>query len=253
MNEKRVEQLLRQYAKIRPAERLFSEKTAARLRTRLAPAGLKSDAAAEPAETAETVTMPSARAGPLASIRLRRLATTAAAAAVLAAIVTTARHESPHLPGLVVAGAHDKAALFHTIRGETAPESRGNLFYIGVRVDQPAYIRILAIDDRGGLEQLALDRAGATERRVEGGTDTIFGGYPLRDVGESGTETRIAYFLVIASSNPLDAAWLSDWISGTSPSHPRDAGWEVDRVARALRRHFGCQTRVVHPQPENRD
>jgi len=247
MNLKRVEQLLREYARLRPPERLFSGETEAQLRARLAPVGTEGESeAGEPSGAAEPCVSAMAKARPRWRYRLIGAGTAVAAAVILVAVLVTAHRETSVVPGLAVDGAYDKADLFRTIRGEQGPPGeRDDLFYIGVKVDRPAYVRIIVLDNHGRLESLPLDRSGSEERQVDADAETVFGGYEVESVDDRGMASRLSAFIVLASPKPLDGESLAEWIHRQSRARSESSQPESERVARELGRRFGCAARAL--------
>ena len=246
MNLKRVEQLLRRYARLRPPERLLSEEKAAELRARLAPSASEGETdVGDPAEVVGAGA-PAARASPRKRYRLAWAGLAAVAAMILVAVLTTSRRGPLPAPGLLVDGAYDKAALFRTTRGESTPAGdRGNLFYIGVKVDRPAFIRIIVLDDGGKLEVLPLDRSGAVERRVTRDTETVFGGYELRSVDESGFESRVEALIILACAKSLSRSGVSAWVEDRNDAGRDHPGMTGSELLSELKSRFNCAAEML--------
>jgi hypothetical protein len=247
MNLKRVEQLLREYARLRPPQRLLSDEAQARLRDKLAPPQ-SGEEAPEPARAEEPGAMPTAARG--SDRRLRRIAfgAAAAAAALLFLAAWLIYPRTPEAaPGLTVDGAYDKASLFRTTRG-VPPDAgvRGNSFYIGVRANRAAHVRVIAIDERGQLELLPLDRSGATEVTVEAGAETAFGGYELGPDGDD-TAAAVTEFIVLACVEPLAERDISAWIDETNSAARDGAGRSASELASELKSRFNCAAEILSP------
>jgi hypothetical protein len=247
VNLKRVEQLLREYARHRPPERLFSDQAAARLQSRLAPAGSEDEDRMEDAASAPESGLPaSAGAGPRRPNRLVAACSALAAAVIIVAVWIAAERTLVAVPQLVADGAHDRASLFRTTRGTPpAVDERGGLFYVGVKVDRPAFIRIIVLDDRGGLEVLPLDRSGSVERQVDAGAATVFGGYELESTEADGSTARIEAFIVLASARPLEAERIAEWMEESSSAVTGLPMRGAAGLARELRGRFHCSAKTV--------
>lgn len=248
MNHKRVEQLLRDYARLNPPKRLLSPKTAARLRAELAPGrseGGKVDSSPEGFE-------PSAPGGQLGPSRRRQVLTwfvsAAAAACLLVTLLVVGYDDAARVPGLFVDGGYDEAGVFlRTTRGDpaSATSSRGS-FYVGVKVDRPAYVRILILDDRGKIAHLDLDRSGAEELWVAADPARVFGGYELTEADAGGVTSAIEAFLILASLTPLEPG-LAGWVNKKNQSSTGPSRLEAELLARQMRERFRWAARVVVP------
>jgi hypothetical protein len=247
MNFKRVEQLLREYARRIPPERLFSDESAAQFRARLSPSESESKAESEvSSEVVEPYAPAAARVGPRRRYRLAWTGIAAVAAVILVAVLTSVYHETSSLPGLTVDGAYDKASLFRTTRAAPpTPAERSDLFYVGVKVDQPAYVRIIALDNHGRLESLPLDRSGSLEQHVDADTETVFGGYEVESVDDSGVASTITEFIIIASTQPVETERLSGWIDRKNRTATGRSPLELDELAREISDRFRCAARYV--------
>lgn len=227
METKRVEQLLHEYAQKRQAERLLSESGRGRLQAELAPP-LSAGHSGQQREPARGRIL---------------FSTTVLAAAVVAFAAFSLPSAALHgLPGLVVDGAFSRVDLFRTTRGESV--ERGEFFYVGVKVDQPAYVRVVVLDDLGRLEPLALDRSGAFERQVAADTATVFGGYAVRATDDEGVESNVTALAVFAAASPMDENVVSGMISAWNRS-PTELREPVARFVADARRELRCAVRSV--------
>jgi hypothetical protein len=246
MDEQRVIELLRAYADIRPAERLFTDEQAAQLRTALRSAGL-----AKRSEPARTL-----RLFPAAPVwRFVTVATAAAAALVAAWGIATMP-----LPGVA-----PKPALAFNLRADAAcdptdlfcdasvprtrpPPGECTNFYVGVDVNEPAFVRCVYVDEQGQYDTLALDHSGTLEQRVAAGQVYHFGAYAACDE-PAVTEDKscIACLLVMAAARPLEEPAVTKAMR-TMDIRVDDAG-RVDcpRLAAALRQRLACEIRTVRP------
>lgn len=246
MDTKRVEELLRRYAGLLPADRLFSQPTAEELRARLAkqvgPRGPTETESPEGAAGGPRVVV----GGSVAWTGLSRLIVAVAAAAVFVALLTTGE-TGPVTPlGLEVDGAFDRTELFRTTRGQPPQTTEDtNSFFIGVRVDRPAYVRIIILDDRQSLESLPLDRSEAQQKLVQQGD--VFGGYGIRYVDEAGVESTARAFIVVATPHPIRDQALARRLRAAEQSHSGLSRRGLDRLERDLRRRFRCEVRVLEP------
>lgn len=243
MSLKRVIQLLREYARQHPPERLFSDDNAARLRARLAPVASGS------AETRDGVSSLKSSVAANAKTSLRRrdrliIVGTAAAAAIFAGALLTVERLPIAALDLVVDGAFDRAGLFRATRSADGPEE-GDLFFVGVKVDKPAHVRIIALDDRGRLRTLALDRSGQEERTIGGATATVFGGYEL-DSSDADGVSRLDTFLVLASVETLSETEVSAWIDANDELRETTEA-AVGALVSGLRARFRCSVQIVRP------
>lgn len=131
-----------------------------------------------------------------------------AAAAVLLAVVLGAQllQDPGARPGDVeLALAPAREELFGNARSGTESDE----LYVGLRLDRPAWLRLVALlEDGSGLE-VPLDPDGRRSLRFEGGEDHSFGPYP-RSLGQ-GRDVRAV--LAITSDEELTADRLAgiDW------------------------------------------
>ena len=247
MNLKRVEKLLREYARLRPPVGLLSRETAARMRAELAPA----KSGGGEVESSPANGEPDSAGRAVGQTHRRQvmiwLVSAAAAASLLVALLVVGRDDAARLPGLVVDGAYDEAGVFRTTRaGPASTASRRDLFYVGVKVDRPAYVRILILDDHGRIELLELSRSGAEERRLAADNPRVFGGYELTDTDTGGVTASIEAFIVVASMTPFDSG-LPGWIEKKNQAATRPSELHPEFLARELRERFHCATSVVEP------
>lgn len=172
----------------------------------------------------------------------------AAAGCLLVTLLVVGYDDAARVPGLFVDGGYDEAGVFlRTTRGEpaSATSKRGS-FYVGVKVDRPAYVRILILDNRGRIEHRALDRSGAEELRVAADTATVFGGYELTEADAGGVTSRIEAFIILASLTPLQPG-PAGWVHQKNESSTGPSRLEAELLAREVRERFRCAARVVVP------
>ena len=87
--------------------------------------------------------------------------------------------------------ASSKADLFHELRSsEQGPE-----FFLGLELERAAWLRLLVLDERGGLILWPLDPDGSLTLHGEGGLRHEFGGYARR-WGDPPHEARAFVWLV---------------------------------------------------------
>ncbi len=241
LTTERVEALLRQYARLLPLERLLSEPRAAALRKRIGPSRGDSAASRARGSAAQATGIPAAPRF-LHSATIRTLGALAAAVLIAVMLATPAGHQRPAALALAADVARDRGALFSTLRDSAGHRPDAPL-YIGVRLQQPAFIRIIGVDEHGRAESFSLDEAGREELRIaEHARAHVFGGYPTGAIpGEAG-EVRVV--LVFASPRPVEPARLSALLTrATAQSRGQNAEAVARRVAAALRTNLGCSVR----------
>lgn len=240
-----MERLLRDYSETVPEERLFSESQAADLRARLA-----ETAAAEACEDSRSDENGAASVGaPPAATRsfARKLIPAGIAAVVLFALSIPLWWGSPAGGvALAVDGAFQKRDLFGTSPTVRGPGSDEQLFYVGVRTSEAAFVRIVAVDTNGSPETIPLDTQGRLTVELPADHVYTFGGYEVRSVGAGDNGADVTYFVVIASERAFDA---DEFERARRTISRRIVGIERDRVPDRLRTEFadrlGAAVKVV--------
>jgi|GEM_PF-3042636 len=153
----------------------------------------------------------------------------AAAAAALLAFLLLWEPEEGAAPGRVeLALAEEAQDLFGPMR-DTAHELEE--FHVGVRLELSAWIRLVAIDERGEPHTMPLDLDGHESARFDGDADHRFGPYPTRfDAGR-----RLRAVVAVVSLQELPESRLED------------APWELvldEDGSETLSRALGAQVRV---------
>lgn len=248
MDESQVERLLQQYAAHVPAERLFAQERADYIWAEIFATSAPVGGADEQAAVRTATPRPRLSSRLARVISRRRLVFGAAAVLALAAVITGVLGWSSRGPRLEVDGAYAKSELFRVTRAAGEPQSApGNSFYIGVRVDRPAYVRILTVDDQLRLEPLALDRAGSHELHMRAKSELALGGYVLASTGPTGVSSRITHFLILATPHPIDEAALARWLDAANRAIAAATRVDLPQWTRDLRRSFGGTVSVVTP------
>ncbi len=136
-------------------------------------------------------------------------------------------------PSFELAVASTRDAVFDVQR--SSPEGTQE-FYVGVRLQAAAWVRLVGFDQSGVALEIPLDEAGTTSADYEGSTEYIFGPYPLQlDVNQR-VHTVVA--LVSNSRLPWPSIESTDWtLDGDEESWSQraatlDAQVQVIRVKR---------------------
>ena len=223
MDRNRVEQLLRRYARRRSPERLFSDQTAAALRNRLAPSGRR--------------TM---------RRRFAAVGLVLAAAVVLVVVGPWASDGRDAALSFQADGAYRISDLFQTARGTTTRSADAE-FFVGLRVDRPAYVRLVVLHDRLRLESLPLDRSGALELMVEPGESTAFGGYAVRERNAAGRESTATHFVVVTSASPIEDSAFERALQVVRDAQLTASDAILSELSRVMGDRFVCGVRVLMP------
>jgi hypothetical protein len=248
MDERDIEQLLREYAAARGDERLFSEPTALALRARLKEAATEDGAMA--GRALEEAVVPGTTTRPSAAARRRYrpmiiAATAAVAALALFTVPAQYTHEYAYV-GLDADGAYDKLDLFRVNRSAAGPTRAGAPFYIGVRLQAPGFVRLVALSIQGAPESVPLNMAGELTIHVPADQIFSFGGYAVRATGGSLIEPSITHFVVIASREPIaDGEFDRELLTIAKRTALTDPGRLAEELARELARRFAAEARLI--------
>lgn len=231
MDLKRMDELLRRYAENLPARRLFSKPVAERLRERLADE-------------------PEAARGEVFSGGRKRLTTIAVAATAVAAVLITIAFNLPQGPApatpisIQADGRFSRQELFSSTRGAVR-EAGDELFYLGVKVDPPAFLCIITLDQRGRLDLLELNAAGETTLRRPVRAQS-FGGYAIRAEHASGGGSELTHFVVVATPERVDADAFNDIVNRITVGSSLDM---LERLTADLEERLGGSVRVIAVPP----
>jgi hypothetical protein len=232
MDLKRMDELLRRYADNLPARRLFSKPVAERLRERLADE-------------------PEAVRGEVCFGGRKRLATIAVAATAVAAVLITIAVNLPQRPAPATAipiqadGRFTRAELFSSTRGAVR-ESGDQLFYLGVKLEQSAFLCVITRDNRGRLELLKLNTADETTLRLPAGQAQSFGAYAIRAEYASGGVSELTHFVVVATPERVDAHTVEDIANRIAAGSSADM---LERLTADLKERLGASVRIITVPP----
>ena len=139
------------------------------------------------------------------------------------------------------------ADLFRTHRGVTAADAP---FYVGVRLSEPAFLRLLALDDRGEFHPLSLGTDGAGTERFPAQKNpddfALFGPFEGLFTPAGGTgERRVMAVFVLSSRGAilparLDRALGEQVVTGFT-------NLELQAIAGGLGRRLGCGVTYRRP------
>jgi hypothetical protein len=135
-------------------------------------------------------------------------------------------------------GAYSPDMLF--VKGSAGEP--GPRYHIGVRVDKPAYVRIVALSSRGEVRSLPLGPDGQNETQVGAQSSTAFGSFALRDPLSS-----VEQFVVLASATPIPEEQFTDWTKAMTRRLTAAARVDAEPVARDFTRRFGGVAAVIVP------
>lgn len=176
---------------------------------------------------AETGSVRAARTAPASRLRILRPVLLAAAAVLVVSLLWMRGTGGPPASfELALAGSRD--AVFTELR--SAPEELERLF-VGLRLTDPGWVRLVAVDGAGGIEPIPLDPGGADALELAGDSDHVFGPYPTR-FGEERVLVAVVALLARAPV-PWSAVRESGWRGSLEPADLRD-----------LREALGARVRV---------
>lgn len=127
----------------------------------------------------------------------RPLLAAAAVVTFLVVLFLRERDAAELEPRLQVALAGTREATFSGVRG--APLNTGEL-YVGVRLEAPGWVRLIAVDADGGVHEVPLDPDGSSSARFAGESDHVFGPYPM----ELGDGAPIEAIVALSSRRRID-------------------------------------------------
>lgn len=178
--------------------------------------------------------------------RLAAVGLVLAAAVVLVVAWPWASDGPDSGPSFQADGAYRMSDLFQTARGTTTRSADAE-FFIGLRVDRPAHVRLVVLDDRLRLESLPLDRSGALERMVEPGESKAFGGYAIRERDAAGRESTATHFVLVASAVPIESSAFERALQVVRDAQLTASDAVLGELSRVLGDRFACGLRVLTP------
>ncbi|MCB9914604.1 MAG: hypothetical protein H6828_05575 [Planctomycetes bacterium] len=150
------------------------------------------------APAAEPLGAPGAGAAPWLRRAPWLVVAATAAAALLLLVGPWFGRGRPAAPRLQLDVAGRLGDVFAETR--STPQATGEL-YVGVRLDEDAWVRLVAIDAAGAVHEVPLDPEGTTTEVLPGGADTFLGPFPAA-LAPDNAVTRV---LALASREAL--AW----------------------------------------------